>query len=160
MTANERGTLLAVREGELAKLNRQLVAATKQLRDHNNTELRLESAQPRQPLQRSFDEFQAELLRFDGRSPVSESLRQIREVYPIISALAEWQNHRRLNVNREEIETIINRTIRALTIKDYVPQLVALLKWDEGVQKRWNSLLSKLSQPETTNDLKGTAGNA
>ncbi len=146
MIADEKRALLAIRDGQLALLNREMIIATSQLRGHNNkADQHPESVDACQPLQKSFDDFQIELLRFDGRSPVHESLLQIREVYPIISGLIEWQTHRRQNVSREEIETTIGKTIRSLTIRDYVPQLVALLKWDECVQRQWDSLLLDLS---------------
>ena len=62
-------------------------------------------------------------------------------------------DHRRLKISPEAIATTISRTSKAgLTVKDYVPQLLALLKWDEEVERRWNSLQPELSEPETTND--------
>jgi hypothetical protein len=126
-----------------------------------------------QQFTKTFGQFKDELRSFDGRSVFSDSLREVREACSIISGLAEWRNDyiharvqmsergyalynwrsgKRLELNREQIETKMDLAVKAIvTLEVHVQQFVHQLKWDEEFEALF-STLPELSEPQTMSD--------
>jgi hypothetical protein len=138
-----------------------VAVATFRLRELKEPGLEFETVF-RQDFSKTFKQFRKELRQFDGRSPVADYLRAVREACEIISKLAAWRNGRihprvrmtdtgyalydwrtrkRLEISREQIEKNIHLGVKAIvTLEANVQHLVHQLNFDAEFEKLFSTL--------------------